>query len=248
MLRGERGRSVATSGEPEQEFWLVRALRKPGRHWWWIGPLVAAAGWVGSFLLQEAIPAAGNTASILGLVVTLVGLPLTLWAVLETQRVERKARQRVEEAIREAEEKIARSEKAMVASQDQIRQIIVQFGQGWFRQVCEEAYRLLKETRTGISEGRWERVTEKLLDTQRLCRSLAESTQLSAEEREALVREHLNVDAVLTFIGRHRIGQERTLCWLPPEQTAPVNALNAQIMAILARLSNPLPQVPHAGG
>jgi hypothetical protein len=51
-----------------------------------------------------------------------------------------------------------------------------------------------------------------------------------------------------TFIGRYRLAQAKTLYWLPEEQAAPIVALNAQIAAILARLSNPFPQVPHAAG
>jgi hypothetical protein len=107
---------------------------------------------------------------------------------------------------------------------------------------------LIKETRASIAEGKWERVTEKLVDLQHLCRLLAESPDVSEDERDALVTGHLDINSLLSFVGRYRLGQTKTLCWLPEEQWTAINTVNGQVTAILARLSNPIPQVKHASG
>lgn len=203
---------MASQPQPRKEFWLVRLLRWPGKHWWWIAPTALLFFGLVSYLIQEWFPASGNVASILGLLISAVGFIVTIWTVLETQRIERQARDEIARALVDAGA-------AITAAQNETRDLIAQ-QRG--RSLCEDAVRLLGEARSSIRDGLWRRAAEKLQDAGGVCLRLGGSVIVRSEERETLGAAVGSLQAVIRYIERNRLTQAGPTPSLPPVTLNPL--------------------------
>jgi hypothetical protein len=121
--------------------------------WFWLG--TSAFAGVSLFLagaywgpIADFCKTHGHALSAVGFVFAVVGFPLTIHAVLETQRIEREARMRVEGVVEEARGTVERAEQQNRQTLEKLRQLLVV-------KDLDAAIRHIEGLRVAGQDGQW---------------------------------------------------------------------------------------------
>lgn len=213
----------------------------PPSSWWrrqgpWLRvSLALAALTVAGVVLTLAKPefthAFGDTASVWGLWVSLVGFILTVWAVLETQR-----------ATREAQEKVA---VAVADSRRETKQAVQKIALQLLREECESFSRLIHEAIRASEGQHWASVEEKFQEAQRLTTRLVLHRGLETDEKTVLMGAQSDLEQTVKYARTRRIGKGKTTTALPDTKRSALEKLAMKVEAVLARLRQRVLEPPH---
>lgn len=170
----------------------------------------------------------GNHASVIGLVISVVGFTLTVWAVLETLRVSREAKVAIQAEIkRSAQER---------------RELLARLRLRVLADTCEQASLFASEARHAIRAQVWLRAAERSQDARLLTARLLSFSDLTAPERLRAIVEDLR--AVASFIERNRLKKGASASGLPVDKIRPLDSLMDELEAIRSRLLHSLMEAP----
>jgi hypothetical protein len=174
----------------------------------------------------------GNAASVLGLAVSLIGFALTILTLLETQRIEKDARRRIEEAVRTA--------------QKETREAVAKIGLQLLAAESDSLRRLVSQIQEAHRGSLWTRAAEKCEEAQHLSILLAGNPHLNEEEKRGLRGGAEDLRIIANFIFKNRIPAGSVNNPLATKQTDPLDKLVALTTGIQARLRATSLEVPHA--
>jgi hypothetical protein len=172
-----------------------------------------------------------NTASVVGLLVSVVGFALTVWTVYETQRVSQEAQLQIE--------------KEVAAARKETRQAVEKIALQLLQAEIEGSYRLITEARLAIQDGRWSRAAEKCQDARQSVVRLAAYRHLGEQERLAYVVGAENLQLTIGFMERNRM-KPNAPAGLPSDKLQPLDTLLTQLERTRARLLQLLLEIPYA--
>jgi hypothetical protein len=184
----------------------------------------------------------GNVASVGGLLVSVVGFVLTLWAVAETQRIEREARRKIEDAIAEAHEET----KAAVAEvREQTRQAIEKIGLHLLVSEVEALQRLIIDLRQAGRDGPWERALFQCNEARAVALRATGNPHLLEDEKSYLREAVDDLRLTIRYIEEHRLPAP-SVRGLPNKNTKALDDMIAAIGRVQARLRRQSLESPHA--
>ncbi len=219
----------------EDEFWLVRLVRRPGRSWWLIAPLLFAGLGAGSYLLQDAFGSLGNTTSILGLLISLVGFVFTIWTVLDTQRTTRESEKRIEEAVR--------------AGRRETREAVAKIAWQLLREDCTEIYTRLTQARlmTRQQPQQWFLALDRCEQVRAVCQNLLNSEFLTLEEKRAVEEGAVGINGVIRYVEQNRLGVTGIAAAqpLPRKHSNVLDTFLISLERIAGRLRRIVVEIPH---
>ena len=134
----------------------------------------------------------GNAASVAGLLVSLIGFALTLWTVYETQRASRAAQEKIREEV--------------TAAQQETRETVAKIGLQLLHAESDSTLRLITEVRRASREQQWLRAAEKCQEAKQAAIHLTANPHLTPEEKRALREGADNLQLILEFIEKNRLG------------------------------------------
>lgn len=198
----------------------------------WVRPTIyVAGGLVFLFLLivlffpEATRPLAdlyGNHASVLGLLVSVIGFALTVWTVLEAQK-----------AIRQEAAKARKETRKLLAN---IR--VKSLGD-----TCDQALFVAAEAKNAISTLSWQRAAERCEDARRLTLRLLAFPELTQEEQTVFRTVVEDLKAAVSFIERNRL-KPNAPTTMPADKAAPLNSLRDELDKLRTRLHHQLFEVP----
>lgn len=186
------------------------------------------------FFRQEvfaAIDRFANTASVLGLLVSIVGFILTLWTVRETQRVSREAQQQIE--------------KEVAAARRETRQAVEKIALQLLQAECEGIYRLLMEARRSIRDGQWVRAAERCQEARQGLVHLGAYRHLYSEEKDAFTAAADELWETIAFIERYRL-KPNPPAGLPLDKLQPLDRSLTHLEKTRSRLLQLFLEIPYA--
>ncbi len=225
---------MANGEGPERDFWLVRALRWPGRGWYFIAPATLLGLGVGAYCLRTLAPAAGDIASIVGLVISAGGFILTIWAVLETQRIDRESKAQLRRDIAKA--------------QARTQEIVEQIGLDLTRAQCAEAHRRLTDALTATQHGHWSRAVEKLLEARMACRQLAGRGDVEVSEKIVLESGAEQLTSTISYLDDYKVRRATPSGAFPRKYRAPIDLLLNALEKLSGRLERQVMERAHEEG
>jgi hypothetical protein len=224
---------VATGDEPERDFWLPRLLRTLGRWWYVIGPgglLVLGAG---ACLLRQLAPAAADVASILSLLIGLPGFVLTIWAVLETQRIERESKKELQRQLE--------------ASRRETREALGKVKTALYLTDCREAYGLANNARDAIRARLWGQARQNCEGMRRACGYIVHSG-LAVTEVEKLKEALDKLPPVLATLSEYESEKPKVADLAGKQgQWEPLEGIRFVLETIDARNRAQVLEAPHGG-
>jgi hypothetical protein len=141
---------------------------------------------------------AANVATVLGLLVSIVGFALTILTMLATQQISREAQRRIEEAARHAEEAVERA-------QQETRQVVERIASQHRSADRAALGRLVQDLRQAAVNAQWERAAFRAQDCHWLALRLSCDLALHAEERSELQNSAKNLIELQRFIEKNRL-------------------------------------------
>lgn len=171
-----------------------------------------------------------NTASVLGLLVSIIGFVLTLWTVYETQRASREAQRQIENEVNAARRE----------TQQAVDKIALQLLQA----ECESIYRLLSEARRAIPDGQWERCAEKCRDAKQAIIRLDAYRHVENEEKALFAAGAADLETTIAFIERNRL-KSNPPAGLPNDKLQPLDTLLNLLERIRSRLLQLFLEIPY---
>jgi hypothetical protein len=233
------------------EFWLLRWLRRPGKWWYALAPAsLLVLGGV-AILVRILFPAAGDVASVASLIIGLPGLVLTIWAVLETQRIERESKRELQQAVQAGEKRIAATQAEMqrqleVARQE-TRDALSKVKTALYLIDCREAYDLAKTARNAIRARQWKDAREMCEAMRRAC-LLIIHCGLAAADVEQLEEKLENLTAVLATLRQYESDPPKVADLAGKlSQWDSLEDIKFVLETINARNRSQVLELPHAG-
>jgi hypothetical protein len=188
--------------------------------------LLIAGAWICYDTTKPLVDRFGNHASVLGLVVSVVGFAFTVWAVLETLRASTKAQQEVAKARQETKDLLLTLRSKLMG------------------ETADAALYFAKDARHAVRTGPWIRVAERCLDAKLQTSRLLSFPGLQEQEKTQLRAAVDDIGLLTVFIEKNRL-KSGSPSGLPGEKVAPLDLLIEQLAAIRARLEQQLFEVPH---
>lgn len=242
---------MTTGEELAKEFWLVRALRRPGKWWWILAPGFLIVLVVVSYLLQEWIGASGNVASIVGLVISGGGIVLTIWAVLETQRIDREAKAQLQQSVQAAREQIAAAQTEMQRQLEEARKetrdALGKVRTALYLTDCREAYDLAKHARDAIRARQWGPARDMCEAMRRACLYIIHSGLAEADVQH-LKQALTTLPLLLTTLTQYESEKPKVEELMGKQsQWEPLDGIKFVLETIDARNRSQVLEVPHGG-
>ncbi len=202
------------------------------RRWYLPVGVVFLLGFVLLFIreLSAFIDRFANLASVLGLVVSIIGFMLTLWTVYETQRVSQNAQRQIEREV--------------AAARKETRQAVEKIALQLLQAECEGIYRLLMEARRAIHDGQWIRSAEKCLESKQAIIRLGAYRQLESNEKLLFANGADDLQATIAFIERNRL-KPNPPAGLPNDKLQPLDTLLTLLEKTRARILQLFLESPH---
>ncbi|MGH7221678.1 MAG: hypothetical protein ACRELF_00455 [Gemmataceae bacterium] len=203
------------------------------RRWYLLLGMAVVLGFLALFR-QEVfafIDRLANTASVLGLLVSIIGFVLTLWTVYETQRASRQAQNQIEKEVAAARRE----------TQQAVEKIALQLLQA----ECEGIYRLLMEPRRAIRDGQWVRAAERCQEAKQGLVHLGAYRHLDRQEKESFATGADDLQATIAFIERNRL-KPNPPAGLPDDKLQPLDTALTQLERTRSRLLQLFLEIPYA--
>ena len=171
-----------------------------------------------------------NHASVLGLLVSIIGFALTMWTVYETLKVSTKAQRETSVAVREA-----RQETMELLERIRIKMM---------GDTCEQAFWFATEARHAIRAATWLRAAERCHDAQILASRLTSFRDLTDAERISIRTAVENLRSTIAFIEKNRLKPEPAQ-GMPADKVQAIDSLIDELDKIRSRLQQELLEVYH---
>ncbi len=153
-----------------------------------------------------------NHATVIGLIITLVGFALTIWILLETRN--------------QIQTEVTRYRSMVSRLLDDIRLHT-------FRDTCNQAYSCLEQARDAIRTGSGLRAVEKTADARSFVLRVLEFSELADSERTALRAIVEDLRDTISFIDQK--AGATTVLKIPAKKLEPMNLLRDQLDQIRSR-------------
>lgn len=218
--------------------WLSRTLL-------WVPLLIAAtvAGAVGYEQRQDLpgfINDAGNTASVAGLLVSLVGFWWTLWTVWETRQAGQDAERRLAASVETARKE---TERAVAEARKDTREAVEKIALQLLQEECDAAYHLIRDGTQAALEKKWERSLDKSQEGQKMIIRLAGHASLLPAEKDECASGTDNLRLTINHVQGCLLANDPT-AELPGARWKPLLNLLARIEAIRTRMRSNVLEVP----
>ena len=141
---------------------------------------------------------AANVATVLGLLVSMIGFALTILTMLDTQQISREAQRRIEEAGRHTQEAVERA-------QQETRQAIQSIGVQLRSADCGALGRWVRDLRQAAFDAQWHRALYRAQEGQWLALRLSHDKSLLREEIEELRAAAERLLEIQRFIEKNRL-------------------------------------------
>jgi hypothetical protein len=179
-----------------------------------------------------------NVASIWGLFVGLIGLTMTLYILIETQDIARKAQREIQVTTVEAQQKIEeaarQAQDAVRNAHEQTRQVLERVRHGVREADFATLHMWVRELRTAARQGDWPRALLFGLECPAVSERLRNAEGLEEEERNGLRRAADNLRLLAEYIRNKRL--ETELKGLPANHAKTVEELVALLEQLGGRL------------
>ena len=182
--------------------------------------LYAACGWF------------GNVASVLGLLVSLVGFMLTIWTVLQTQRMSKDAQEKIQKAFSEA--------------QEETRSAVERIGLHLLVTETDILLQIIMGLRQAGVQGQWQLAMAHCMEARLATMRLAGNPHLHEEENETLRSGGEDLNLIHRYIERERLGADAVIPGLPDQKTKALDKMISALGQLQARLRKQTLEVPNA--
>jgi len=174
---------------------------------------------------KEFVDAYANHATMLGLVVSVVGFGLTVWTLKAGIRANKRAQDKIQQEV----EKVRQEAMEMI---EKIRSKSLQY-------TCDQAIFLVEEARYAIRTKNWLRAVEKTGDARRLALDLLGFSALVETERTPMRSIVEDLRTTVSFIERNRL-KNGSVIGLPDEKVALLVFLSDVLGQIRSRFNQQL--------
>lgn len=173
----------------------------------------------------------GNIASVTGLLVSVLGFALTIWTILETQRISRRAEQEITAAV--------------IRSQQETRAFIARIGIQLLNDETQWAHRLVADLRQASRDCQWLLAIERCQQTKRACLRLLANPHLTGDEQLNLRESADELDLLPGYLERERLKRNQATP-LARGKVKMLERLRSRLDAIQERLLRQTLEVPRA--
>ena len=183
--------------------------------------------------MRHISPAAGDVASVASLIIGLPGFILTIWAVLETQRIERESKREMQRQLEESRRE----------TRDALRKVKTTL----YLTDCREAYYLAKNTRDAIRAKLWAQAREKCEGMRRACLHIIHSG-LAATDVQQLEQALQQLPPVLVALAQYESKRPKVEDLEDKQaQWDPLEGIKLVLETIDARNRAQVLEAPHGG-
>jgi hypothetical protein len=180
-----------------------------------------------------------NAASIAGFFIAVVGFPLTIYSLFETQRAGREAQRQTAEAAREAK---AAVEQARVDTMQALEKVAIML-------LAADLERLHAAVNAVLECGDyadWRRALLHCREAENLAAALRVNPRLREDERTTLAQGAEALTLAHTSIYGYRINKNTETPGLPGKHAKTLRRLAQSLTAVRARLNTTFLEAPHA--
>jgi hypothetical protein len=214
-------------------------------HWmlvWLLVLLLVSGGWAVGFrlaYLYRTDSEWANYASIAGLGLAIVGFPVTIYSLFETQRAGREAQRQAAVAVGEAK---AAVEQARVDTKQALEKVAMMLMAGDLERLHAAVSAVLDFGDHAI----WRRALLHCREAGHLAAALRVNPRLREDERITLAQGAEALALAQTSINDNRINKNTTMSGLPRPHSVNLRNLALNLTTMRARLSATFLEVPHA--